>query len=134
MQSQEKIIRSPLPSTGLPSENRVRVGTRAVHEFWRRPPYMYLCTLVLPSLCQLNLPFIFITPYVSAPKTLLLLSCPTDMEIAAVPKPGEWPIDPQTDVKISEHRIWVDGCFDFAHHGVHARDPQSWRIQRAYWN
>lgn len=46
------------------------------------------------------------------------------MDHAATPKPGEWPVEPQTDVKISEHRIWVDGCFDFAHHGLHARRIQ----------
>ncbi|KAF6224094.1 hypothetical protein HO133_010668 [Letharia lupina] len=39
------------------------------------------------------------------------------MDDAAVPKPGKWPVEPQTDVKTSEDRIWVDGCFDFAHHG-----------------
>lgn len=44
------------------------------------------------------------------------------------------PVDPLTDVKISEDRIWVDGCFDFAHHGLRARCSLSWRVQRAYWN
>lgn len=39
------------------------------------------------------------------------------MEDELVPKPGEWPVDPQTDVKISKDKIWIDGCFDFAHHG-----------------
>ncbi|KAK7903429.1 choline phosphate cytidylyltransferase [Exophiala xenobiotica] len=34
-----------------------------------------------------------------------------------VPKPGEWPVDPQEDQEIRKDRIWVDGCFDFAHHG-----------------
>ncbi|EAU33370.1 hypothetical protein ATEG_06826 [Aspergillus terreus NIH2624] len=34
-----------------------------------------------------------------------------------VPAPGQWPVDPQEDVPISEDRIWVDGCFDFSHHG-----------------
>ena len=34
-----------------------------------------------------------------------------------VPKAGEWPVDPQEDVPISHDRLWVDGCFDFAHHG-----------------
>lgn len=34
-----------------------------------------------------------------------------------VPLPGQWPVDPQEDVPISEDRIWVDGCFDFSHHG-----------------
>ena len=54
------------------------------------------------------------------------------MESQAVPIPGEWPVDPQNDVKISEDRIWVDGCFDFAHHGLHTRRSQNWRLQRAY--
>ncbi|KAK8228279.1 phosphoethanolamine [Phyllosticta capitalensis] len=34
-----------------------------------------------------------------------------------VPKPGDWPADPQHDVPIDEHCIWIDGCFDFSHHG-----------------
>ncbi|RAL05686.1 ethanolamine-phosphate cytidylyltransferase [Aspergillus ibericus CBS 121593] len=34
-----------------------------------------------------------------------------------IPAPGEWPVDPQEDLPISEDRIWVDGCFDFSHHG-----------------
>lgn len=34
-----------------------------------------------------------------------------------IPKPGEWPVDPQDDVAISKDRIWIDGCFDFSHHG-----------------
>ncbi|SMQ55652.1 unnamed protein product [Zymoseptoria tritici ST99CH_1A5] len=34
-----------------------------------------------------------------------------------IPEPGQWPIDPQEDIPISERRIWVDGCFDFFHHG-----------------
>lgn len=35
-----------------------------------------------------------------------------------VPKTGDWPVDPQDDEKeILKERIWVDGCFDFAHHG-----------------
>ncbi|RAK83440.1 phosphoethanolamine [Aspergillus costaricaensis CBS 115574] len=38
---------------------------------------------------------------------------PEDM----IPAPGEWPVDPQEDVPISDNRIWVDGCFDFSHHG-----------------
>ncbi len=33
------------------------------------------------------------------------------------PASGRWPVDPQEDVPISKERIWVDGCFDFAHHG-----------------
>ncbi|KAL2833648.1 hypothetical protein BJY01DRAFT_90251 [Aspergillus pseudoustus] len=34
-----------------------------------------------------------------------------------IPQRGEWPVDPQDDIPISEKRIWVDGCFDFSHHG-----------------
>lgn len=34
-----------------------------------------------------------------------------------IPEPGQWPVDPQDDLPISEDRIWVDGCFDFSHHG-----------------
>ncbi|KAL2845358.1 hypothetical protein BJX68DRAFT_242199 [Aspergillus pseudodeflectus] len=34
-----------------------------------------------------------------------------------VPQRGEWPVDPQEDIPISEKRVWVDGCFDFSHHG-----------------
>jgi hypothetical protein len=35
----------------------------------------------------------------------------------SIPKPGEWPVDPQQDVPVSDDRIWIDGCFDFSHHG-----------------
>lgn len=35
-----------------------------------------------------------------------------------IPTEGQWPVDPQEDVEVSEQRIWVDGCFDFAHHGM----------------
>ncbi|KAI9696953.1 MAG: hypothetical protein M1836_004914 [Candelina mexicana] len=34
-----------------------------------------------------------------------------------VPMKGQWPVDPQEDVPISKERIWIDGCFDFSHHG-----------------
>ena len=34
-----------------------------------------------------------------------------------IPSLGEWPVDPQQDTPISQDRIWVDGCFDFTHHG-----------------
>lgn len=34
-----------------------------------------------------------------------------------IPSTGQWPVDPQEDVEVSENRIWVDGCFDFSHHG-----------------
>ncbi|KAF2759709.1 phosphoethanolamine [Pseudovirgaria hyperparasitica] len=35
----------------------------------------------------------------------------------SVPKAGQWPVDPQEAVPIDDDRIWIDGCFDFAHHG-----------------
>ncbi|THX77298.1 ethanolamine-phosphate cytidylyltransferase [Aureobasidium pullulans] len=35
----------------------------------------------------------------------------------SIPAPGKWPVDPQEDIPISDDRVWVDGCFDFAHHG-----------------
>lgn len=35
-----------------------------------------------------------------------------------IPSPGHWPVDPQTDVEVSKDRIWIDGCFDFSHHGI----------------
>ena len=34
-----------------------------------------------------------------------------------VPEPGNWPVDPQDDQPIREDRLWIDGCFDFFHHG-----------------
>ncbi|KAI9814956.1 MAG: hypothetical protein M1832_005595 [Thelocarpon impressellum] len=34
-----------------------------------------------------------------------------------VPPPGQWPVDPQEDVPVSKDRVWIDGCFDFSHHG-----------------
>lgn len=35
-----------------------------------------------------------------------------------IPLPGQWPVGPQTDVEVSKDRIWIDGCFDFSHHGI----------------
>ncbi|KAF2127146.1 ethanolamine-phosphate cytidylyltransferas-like protein [Dothidotthia symphoricarpi CBS 119687] len=34
-----------------------------------------------------------------------------------IPSGVQWPVDPQEDVPVSEDRVWVDGCFDFTHHG-----------------
>ncbi|KAI7367541.1 ethanolamine-phosphate cytidylyltransferase [Hortaea werneckii] len=34
-----------------------------------------------------------------------------------VPEPGNWPVPPQDDQEILEDRLWIDGCFDFFHHG-----------------
>nr|OQO20221.1 hypothetical protein B0A51_11628 [Rachicladosporium sp. CCFEE 5018] len=34
-----------------------------------------------------------------------------------IPEPGEWPVDPQDDVEARDDRLWIDGCFDFFHHG-----------------
>ena len=42
----------------------------------------------------------------------------TDPEAGClIPEPGQWPIDPQEDQPIREDRLWIDGCFDFFHHG-----------------
>lgn len=43
-----------------------------------------------------------------------------------IPTRGQWPADPQDDVAVSPHRVWVDGCFDFTHHG----EPlaATWRV------
>ena len=35
-----------------------------------------------------------------------------------VPTSGNWPVEPQIDVPVTKDRIWVDGCFDFSHHGT----------------
>lgn len=40
-----------------------------------------------------------------------------------IPLPGQWPVDPQEDQAISEDKIWVDGCFDFTHHGNKRNSP-----------
>lgn len=45
-------------------------------------------------------------------------------EDLSVPKPGHWPVDPQEDVPILDERLWVDGCFDFAHHGEGSRSAR----------
>lgn len=40
------------------------------------------------------------------------------MDDEEIPQPGQWPVDPQQDEpQVLKERIWVDGCFDFAHHG-----------------
>ncbi|KAI9850140.1 MAG: hypothetical protein M1838_006027 [Thelocarpon superellum] len=38
-------------------------------------------------------------------------------DFAIAPAPGHWPVPPQDDAPVSKDRIWVDGCFDFSHHG-----------------
>ena len=38
--------------------------------------------------------------------------------LAEIPGPGQWPVNPQADVEVSSDRIWIDGCFDFSHHGM----------------
>ncbi|KAI9888217.1 MAG: hypothetical protein M1814_000961 [Vezdaea aestivalis] len=39
------------------------------------------------------------------------------MSDAEVPLPGHWPLDHQEAIPVDEARVWVDGCFDFSHHG-----------------
>jgi ethanolamine-phosphate cytidylyltransferase len=46
----------------------------------------------------------------------------------STPKAGHWPVDPQEDQTISEDRIWIDGCFDFAHHGHAGASLQARRL------
>ena len=42
----------------------------------------------------------------------------TDPEAGCnIPEPGEWPVDPQEDQALRDDRLWIDGCFDFFHHG-----------------
>lgn len=41
-----------------------------------------------------------------------------------IPQPGQWPVDPQEDEPVREDRIWVDGCFDFSHHGERTIYPR----------
>lgn len=50
--------------------------------------------------------------------TIIPLQSPNIAQGEWIPSTGQWPVDPQEDVPVSENRIWVDGCFDFSHHGV----------------
>jgi len=50
------------------------------------------------------------------------------MATSDVPAPGCWPVDPQEDIQISKDRIWVDGCFDFAHHGTQSLPLDSCKL------
>lgn len=88
---------------------RGKVVSGNSQEFWTFPtrPSRSFCTppplpLRVP-LCKLQLRF------------SLLMNPTPDGE--SIPLPGHWPVDPQEDVPISDDRIWVDGCFDFSHHG-----------------
>ncbi|PKY01851.1 hypothetical protein P168DRAFT_256706 [Aspergillus campestris IBT 28561] len=56
-------------------------------------------------------------------------NCPEE----SVPSPGEWPVDPQEDIPISDDRIWVDGCFDFSHHGHAGAMLQARRLGKALY-
>ncbi|KAL8695305.1 MAG: hypothetical protein Q9218_000204 [Villophora microphyllina] len=53
-----------------------------------------------------------------------------DPALKAVPKHGEWPVDPQEDIEVSKDRIWIDGCFDFSHHGHAGAMLQARRLGR----
>jgi hypothetical protein len=35
-----------------------------------------------------------------------------------IPIEGDWPVGPQEDVEVDKESIWIDGCFDFSHHGM----------------
>ncbi|KAK4943864.1 choline phosphate cytidylyltransferase [Elasticomyces elasticus] len=49
------------------------------------------------------------------------------------PDPGHWPVDPQEDAEIRKDRIWVDGCFDFAHHGHAGALRQARQLGEELW-
>lgn len=34
------------------------------------------------------------------------------------------PHPPNPAIPVEEERVWIDGCFDFAHHGTHPPWPQ----------
>ncbi|KAF2722439.1 hypothetical protein K431DRAFT_266401 [Polychaeton citri CBS 116435] len=42
-----------------------------------------------------------------------------DSEVGCIiPDPGHWPVDPQEDAAtLDDDSLWIDGCFDFFHHG-----------------
>ena len=50
-----------------------------------------------------------------------------------VPKAGQWPVPPQEDVETSKDRMWVDGCFDFAHHGHAGALLQARQLGNELW-
>ncbi|KAI9686537.1 MAG: hypothetical protein M1822_003548 [Bathelium mastoideum] len=54
-------------------------------------------------------------------------------EAASVPSPGKWPVDPQENVPLSDERIWVDGCFDFQHHGHAGAMLQARQLGNELW-
>ena len=41
---------------------------------------------------------------------------------ADVPDNGHWPAGPQEAQTVSKDRIWIDGCFDFSHHGEYRQE------------
>lgn len=49
--------------------------------------------------------------------------------LSMVPSLGQWPADPQTDVDVSKDRIWIDGCFDFSHHGTPRTAMPDYRLE-----
>ncbi|KAL9068940.1 MAG: hypothetical protein Q9157_006331, partial [Trypethelium eluteriae] len=52
---------------------------------------------------------------------------------AEIPNPGDWPVDPQEDAPLSDDRIWVDGCFDFQHHGHAGAMLQARQLGSELW-
>ena len=38
-------------------------------------------------------------------------------EIATMLEKDQRPVSPSASISVSKDRIWVDGCFDFSHHG-----------------
>nr|POF16556.1 ethanolamine-phosphate cytidylyltransferase [Quercus suber] len=58
------------------------------------------------------------TPYRSSIRKPARMAPKVDPETGCViPETGAWPVAPQEAVAILEDRLWIDGCFDFFHHG-----------------
>lgn len=55
-----------------------------------------------------------------------------DLEVGrTIPQSGVWPVDSQTAVPVEEGHLWMDGCFDFFHHGHAGAMLQARRLGEA---
>jgi len=57
-------------------------------------------------------------PLVNSVDLATRLAMSVDETGLPIPTAGNWPVDPQQDVPVEESRLWIDGCFDFSHHGI----------------
>ena len=119
---------SKSPSSPLPhfiDQVQYRVQSRYSYSLSAvGPPIPFILPFVLafhslhrgnqgPDLSPLILFFFFYFVNSHSPFSLKMTSISQEW----IPSLGEWPVDPQQDTPISQDRIWVDGCFDFTHHG-----------------